>query len=130
MVEPKNPMVQLARDRLNGNFQNLIIMKDAIQIWHSENLLDETKNGITLKGMMINLCFLKRAKLEDRLEEKEHAFFISVEQALFDQLEWVRMSGKLINLSQNDQFTFYNIPKSKTLYFYNLEWKLNAKKSK
>ena len=130
MVELKNPMVQLARDRLNGNFQNLIIMKDAIQIWHSENLLDETKNGITLKGMMINSCFLKRVKLEDRLEEKEHAFFISVEQALFDQLEWVQMSGKLINLSQNDQFTFYNIYKSKTLYFYILEWRLNAKKLK
>ena len=58
MVEHRNPMVQLARDRLNGNFQNLIIMRDAIQIWPSENLLDETKNGITLKGMMINSWFL------------------------------------------------------------------------
>ena len=112
MVEHKNPMVLLARDRLNGNFQDLIFMRDAIQIWLLENLLDETKNGITMKSMMINLCFLIRVKLEDRLEEKEHAFFISVEQALFDPLEWVRMSGKLINLSQNDQFTFYNIHKS------------------
>ena len=57
---------------------------------------------------MINICFLKRAKLEDRLEEKDPIFFINVVQAKFDQPEWVEMCGKLINLSQNDQFTFYN----------------------
>ena len=77
---------------------------------------------------MINICFHKRAKLEDNLEEKDLIFFINVVQAKFDQPEWVETCGKLINLSQNDQFIFNNI--LTYLYILYSEWIRNAKKSK